>query len=491
MITPECAPVAKVGGLGDVVQGLSRELSIRGNAVEVILPKYDCMRYDRIWGLQKVFGDLWVPFYDQHVHCDVYFGFSDGLKCFFIDAHSHRNFFNRGIFYGHHDDPERFDDDPERFAFFCRAALEFMLRSNKHPDIIHCHDWQTGLVPVLLFEIYEYLGMTRPRVCYTLHNLKHQGATGRHVLFEVGLDPAQLMRQDRLQDNFNHGAVNLMKGGIVYANFVTTVSPRYAEEIKYSDMGCGLQRTLHEHSAKFGGVLNGIDHDVWNPAIDPHIACRYTVDTIEDKFKNKEALRNRFWLRQDFKPIVSVVSRLDHQKGVGLIRHGVFFALANGCQFVLLGSSPDPAINRDFQQLKHHLNDNPDCHLEISYNEELAHLIYAGSDMILIPSAFEPCGLTQMIAMKYGTVPIVRNTGGLADTVFDANNAPKPYHERNGFVFNDLNNEGLESAMRRAIGLWNVYPRYFRELMINGMRYDYSWHHAGQHYLNIYNYIKA
>ncbi len=483
MITPECAPVAKVGGLGDVVQGLSHELAIRGNAVEIILPKYDCMRYDLIFALHKTYSDLWVPYHDQHIHCDVYFGFVDRLKCFFIEAHSPENFFNRGIFYGHH-------DDPERFAFFCRAAMEFMLKTNKHPEIIHCHDWQTGLVPVLLFEIYKYLGMTHPRVCYTLHNLRHQGLTGGHILRQVGLNPANYMTQDRLQDNFNYSAINIMKGGIVYSNFVTTVSPRYAEEIKNSDLGFGLQHTLHVHSNKFGGVLNGIDYNVWNPEIDPYIPFRYSIKTIDDKYKDKEALRNRLWLRQNFRPIVSVIGRLDHQKGVDLIRHGIFYSLANGCQFVLLGSSPDPAINNDFWGLKHYLNDNPDCHLEISYNEELAHLIYAGADIILIPSAFEPCGLTQMIAMKYGTVPVVRNIGGLADTVFDADYAQRPYHERNGYVFNDFDNEGLESALRRAIGLWYDYPKYFRELMINGMRYDYSWKHPAGHYLNIYSYIK-
>jgi starch synthase len=483
MITPECAPVAKVGGLGDVVQGLSRELELRGNPVELILPKYDCMRYDRIWGLKKTHGDLWVPYHAHHIHCDVYFGFVDGLKCFFIESHSSENFFNRDVFYGHH-------DDTERFAFFCRAALEFMLKSNKHPDVIHCHDWQTGLVPVLLCDAYAPQGMTHPRVCYTLHNLKHQGVNGERILRQVGLNPTTYINQERLQDNFNHGAINLMKGGIVYSNFVTTVSPRYAEEIKNTDQGCGLQHTLHLHSIKFGGVLNGIDYNVWNPEIDPHAACQYSIDTVDNKYRNKEALRRRFWVRDDFKPIVAVVSRLDHQKGVHLIRHGIYHALAHGCQFILLGSSPDSAVNDEFWALKHELNDNPDCHLEISYNEELAHLIYAGADMILIPSAFEPCGLTQMIAMKYGTVPIVRNTGGLADTVFDADYAHKPHHERNGYVFNEFDSQGLESALNRAIGLWNTYPQYFRELMVNGMRYDYSWNHPGEHYLNIYNYIR-
>jgi len=483
MITSECAPVAKVGGLADVVQGLSRELELRGNAVEIILPMYDCLRYDRIWGLQKTYSGLWVPYHDQCFHCDVYFGFVDGLKCFFVDTHSFKNFFKRGLFYGHH-------DDPERFAFFCRAALEFMLKSNKHPEIIHCHDWQTALVPVLLFDMYKQMGMTHPRVCFTLHNLKHQGVTGDHILRQVGLNPAHYRSQERLQDHSHYGAFNLMKGGIVYSNFVTTVSPRYAWEIKHTDLGYGLQHTLYVHGNKFGGVLNGIDYNVWNPEIDPHIPRQYGIDTLDDKYKNKEALRHRLLLRQDYKPIIAVVSRLDHQKGVELIRHAIYYSLANGCQFLLLGSSPDNAINHDFWHIKHSLNDNPDCHLEISYDENLAHLIYAGADMLLIPSAFEPCGLTQMIAMKYGTVPVVRSTGGLADTVFDADHAPRPYHERNGYTFNDLNTEGLESALRRAIGMWYGYPQYFREVMMNGMRYDYSWNNPGRDYNMIYDYIR-
>jgi starch synthase len=273
MIAPECAPVAKVGGLGDVVQGLSKELSIRGNTVEIILPKYDCLRYDRIGGLTKCYSDLWVPYHSQWVHCDVFFGFVDGLKCFFIEPHSPQNFFHRGVVYGHH-------DDTERFAFFSRAALEFMLKSGKHPDIIHCHDWQTGLVPVLLYEMYQGLGMTHPRVCYTLHNLGHQGVHGEQILRQVGLNPTRLMTYDRLLDDHRAPAINLMKGGIVYSNFVTTVSPRYAFEIQNSHLGMGLQRILGLHRQKVGGVLNGIDYNVWNPEVDGHIARKYSLQTL-------------------------------------------------------------------------------------------------------------------------------------------------------------------------------------------------------------------
>lgn len=483
-IASECAPVAKVGGLADVVYGLSRELEIRGHAVEIILPKYDCLRYDRIWGLQEAYRDLWVPWEGGAIHCTVWFGFAEGRKCFFIDPHSPHNFFQRRTFYGQ-------GDDDRRFAFFCRAALEFMLKSGKHPEIIHIHDWQTALVPVLLYELYEHIGMRHPRVCFTLHNVRHQGITGPHLLWSVGLGrPAHFLHPDRLGDDHHPGALNLMKGGIVYSNFVTTVSPRYAHEIRFTEQGCGLGHTLWKHHAKFGGVLNGVDYDVWNPELDPHIPVRFGSATLDHKYANKTALRRRLWLRDRFCPIVAFIGRLDHQKGVPLIRHTLFWCLANGAQFVLLGSSPDAAIQHEFQELKWRINDNPDSHLELAHNEELAHLIYAGADLFIVPSLFEPCGLTQMIAMKYGTIPIVREVGGLADTVFDVDYSDYPVERRNGYVFKTFDNRGIESALIRAVGLWNHYPEKFRQIMLQAMAYDYSWNEPGRHYLNIYEYIR-
>ena len=483
-ITPELAPLAKVGGLADVVNGLSRELAIRGNDVEIILPKYDNMRYDQIWGLCVTYEDLWVPWYDGHVHCTVWFGFVHGRKCFFIEPHSADNFFNRGSIYG-------FDDDVLRFAFFSRAALEFMLKADKHPDIIHCHDWQTALVPVFLYEIYQHIGMTKPRVCFTIHNFKHQGITGDFILNATGLQRSDYyFHHDRLLDNHIPHALNLMKGGVVYSNFITTVSPRYAVETKDGGQGFGLEPTLHHHHYKYGGVVNGIDYDTWNPEIDTHIPVQYNVDTIDGKYANKHALRQRLLLAENEKPIIAFIGRLDPQKGLDLVRHALFYALNNRAQFVLLGSSPDPDINNYFWELKRHLNDSPDCHIEIGFDEELAHLIYAGSDMMIVPSQFEPCGLTQLIAMKYGTIPVVRSVGGLADTVFDKDHAhDKPLNERNGYVFNDYDIPGIESALSRAISCYYQYPGHFRDLIANAMRSDYSWRLPGQHYLNIYDYI--
>lgn len=484
MIASECAPVAKVGGLGDVVFGLSRELEIRGNSVEIILPKYDCLRYNQIFDLQIAFKDLWVPWYNYSIHCSVYFGFVHGRKCFFIEPHSDQNYFHRRTFYGQ-------ADDDQRFAFFSKAALEFMLKSGKHPDIIHCHDWQTGLVPVMLYEMYKHAGMTHPRVCYTLHNVQHQGITREHILRATGLNRhSYFFHQDRLQDNFNHAAINMMKSGIVYSNFVTTVSPKYAWEIMTSQQNYGLGHTLHVHRGKIGGILNGIDYDVWNPDVDQHIPKQYGINTVEKKYENKTALRQRFWLQEGLKPIVCYVGRLDHQKGVPLITHAIHYCLHHGAQFVLLGTSADGQIAHHFWNLKRQYNDNPDCHIELSFNEELSHLIYAGSEMIIVPSLFEPCGLTQMIGLRYGTVPIVRATGGLADTVFDANHSDRPYNDRNGFTFNDFNAPAIESALHRAIGLWYSFPKHFRELVTNGMRCDYSWNHPGRDYLNVYELIR-
>ena len=252
MIASECAPVAQAGGLGEVVFGLSRELELRGHAVEIILPKYDCLRYDQIFGLTVAYPDLWVPWYDGFVHCTVWFGFVHGRRCFFLEPHSPDRFFSRGHLYGS-------ADDVTRFAFLSKAALEFMWKSGKRPEVIHCHDWQTGLVPVLLYEIYQHLGMRDQRVCYTIHNFAHQGISGEYILWATGLTrPAHFFDYSRLRDNFNHGAINLMKGGIVYSNFVTTVSPQHAWEATYADQGMGLRHTLHIHREKFGGVLNGM-----------------------------------------------------------------------------------------------------------------------------------------------------------------------------------------------------------------------------------------
>ncbi len=484
-IASECAPVIKAGGLGDVVYGLSREISNRGHCVEIILPKYDCMRYDQIWGLHEAYRDMWVPWNGGAIHCTVFCGWVHGQLCFFIEPHSGDNFFNRGHYYGAL-------DDHMRFAFFSKAALEFLLISNKRPDALHCHDWQTGLMPVMLFEMYKWHGMENQRVCYTIHNFKHQGVAGPNILWATGLNnDAYYYSYDRLRDNFNESAINFMKGGIVYANYVNTVSPHHAWEARFSDISCGLGHTLEMHNYKFGGILNGIDYSTWNPSLDRYLPMQYDADSFDLKLQSKKALRERLLLEDADRPIVAFVGRLDDQKGVHLVHHALYYTLARSAQFVLLGTPTGPEIGNWFWHEKCHLNNNPNCHLELSFNEELSHLIYAGADIIVVPSNYEPCGLTQMIAMKYGTVPVVRGVGGLVSTVFDRDyDAYHEPEERNGYVFFEPDAHALESALGRALELWYVDREAFHDLGKQAMQYDYSWSNPGSNYESIYEHIR-
>ncbi len=485
MVTSEVAPCAKVGGLGDVILGLGRELMKRGHSVEVICPMYSCMRYDQIEDLHEEYNELWCPHYGEWRPEKVFQGKVGGmLPVNFITCGKYTE---RENIYG-------YEDDLQRFTYFSRAAMEFMYKTNRRPEIIHCHDWAVGLVPAILWDIYEKLGWNNSRCVYTIHNNECQGMCGwpDKLLSMVGLDAKTYMRPDRMQDDSHKNCLNMMKGGIVYSNFVTTVSPTYATELKTVAGGHGLQTTFVKNSAKLGGILNGIDYDTWNPMTDAKISARYSGgDDFYEKYKNKTALREWLGLWDAWRPIISVVTRLTAQKGLDLIKQAIFTSIKSEAQFVLLGSAPDPKINNEFLRLQNELKDNHDVNLYIGYHEDLSRLIYAGSDMFLVPSLYEPCGLTQMISLRYGTVPIVRETGGLVDTVFDLDNSGKGLSEANGFTFRDPSTISLNYGLTRAIRLWYENPEAFNRLARNGMRYDYSWRNPAVHYENIYNYIRA
>ena len=342
-----------------------------------------------------------------------------------------------------------------------------------------------------MYEQYQEV-LPRQRVVFTIHNFAHQGVTTEHLLWMTQLGrPEHFLDQTRLGDDHRYRAVNLMKSGIVYSNFVTTVSPNHAREARFRDGAFGLDRALHAHHDKFRGVLNGVDYDVWNPEVDSVIPARYSIGKPGGKYENKTRLRERFWMRNKFSPIVGFVGRLDDQKGMHLVHHALFYAMNQGAQFVLLGDAVgDNGVASHFRQLKRYLNDNPNCHLEVGYTEELAHLVYAGADMLVVPSMFEPCGLAPMVGQRYGTVPVVRSIGGMVDTVFDRDYSSRSPDERNGYAFEHTDNEAIESALGRALGLWFDHPYEFRRLMLNAMRTDHSWRWPAENYLNIYERIR-
>ncbi|MBK1654967.1 glycogen synthase [Allochromatium vinosum] len=482
MVSAECAPIAKAGGLGDFVQGLARELARCGERVEVILPAYDSLRLASSDQPRPLGIEFQVPFRGVPIDCRILGLSLDGYECRLIAPCSAQRFFERGRLYGE-------PDDAERFAFFSRAVADYVSRSESRPDVLHCNDWQTGLIPVLLAE--RQAADERIPVCYSLHNVGYQGWVEADLLTAVGLDPARLLTPERLADPGDPRRANLMKGGIAAADVVNTVSPRYAWEIQNTEQGMGLQAWFQRHDYKFGGILNGIDETVWNPLTDPLVPVDFGPETLPRKALDRQALRARLGLEEaSDRPIIAVVSRLDRQKGVDLIAHGLQYGLASGAQIALLGSAIEPAIAERFAQLKSRLETSPHARLELGYDESLAHLIYAGADLILIPSLYEPCGLTQLIAMRYGTVPIARRVGGLTDTIQDANYSSAPFESRNGYLFDEPTTEALEGAMDRAIALWRDHPDYFSRLRLNGMQGDYSWRRPAREYRDLYAYAR-
>jgi len=492
-IASELAPLAKVGGLGDVTLGLSRELSWKGHDVDLIIPKYDCMDSSQIRDLTIIYDNL-QTFYNGEWHpCTIWMGWVENLKVYFIDPHLPQFFFNRGCFYG-------CEDDVDRFLYFSRAALEFLYKKQIQPDIIHIHDWQAAAVAPLLKDMYYALGLNKPKCVFTIHNIEYQGICTKEDLDRIGLNGQSYLQPYRLQDDHYKDRVNLLKGGIVYSDHFTTVSPNYAEEVKSSIGGRGLNSVILQCEYKFSGILNGIDYSYWNPEIDRYLPAHYSPrempenkkdhNTLDKKAYIKAVLREKFQLNEDHSPIVGCITRLVPQKGIDLIKHTLKYVVANGGQFVLLGTSPIPSIDADFHRLKHQYADHPQVHLALYHQEDHAHLIYAASDMFIVPSIFEPCGLTQMIALKYGAVPIVRKTGGLADTVFDVDHSEKPFEQTNGYTFDYPDVQGIESALSRAFDCWYHHPDRWRKLMINCMKMDYSWNLSSNKYLEVYSKLK-
>lgn len=485
-IASELAPLAKVGGLADVVLGLSRELSWKGHEVEILIPAYDCLDAQQITDRHIVMDHLLSFYKGEWFSNTVWSGTVEQLRVLFIEPHHSRRFFERGCIYGA-------EDDIERFLCFARAAIEFLYKRSVPPDIIHLHDWQAAVIAPLVAEMYRPLGFTHPKTVLTIHNMNYQGKCLPADLSSIGLEGGRYHRPEALQDDLDGHLVNLLKGGIVYADGVTTVSPNYANEVMRTDEGRGLQAALQAHAHKFKGILNGLDYSYWNPETDRFLSIHYSAKTMTQaapregaKSQLKGELRAALRLAQEQRPLISCIARLIPQKGIEMIKHVLHTAAERKSQCILLGSSPIPHIEAEFQALQQQYAHHPHVRLILQHEEALAHLIYAGSDIFIVPSLFEPCGLTQLIALRYGTVPVVRRTGGLADTIADIETSDKQVEERNGYVFDAPDAQGIDSALDRAIACWFDYPKQWHQLVCRGMRCDFSWNHPTTRYLLFY-----
>ncbi|MCE5294646.1 MAG: glycogen synthase [Chlamydiales bacterium] len=481
-IASEIAPVAKVGGLADVMMGLNRELKRKGHKVEVLLPKYDCLDsknldFDlRQSGVRSFFEDAWHENTIWHTHIN------HDQSLTLLQSHHPSLFYDRGCIYGCH-------DDIDRFLYFSRAVLDWLSLQSETPDIIHVHDWETAAITFLIRQGPFKKRFEKTRTVLTIHNIAYQGQCSVADLNKVGLQGAWYDAPGRLLEDFGTN-LNLLKGGIVFADYTTTVSPTYSKEVLTPDGGKGLQLVLKENIGKFSGILNGIDYDYWNPETDPLIYHTFSANDLSGKLKNKVSLRDEFGLDQAHdKPLVVGISRLVQQKGVELIKHAILESHAKGYQCVILGTTPDPAIHFEFVNLAQKYAKDPDVRILLAQEESLAHKLYAASDIFLMPSLFEPCGLTQLIALKYGSIPVVRKTGGLVDTVFDVDYSGKPFEETNGFCFDHPDATGIDSALDRAVALWKSNKDLWKKLMIQAIKSDFSWANSSALYIDMYKKI--
>lgn len=489
-IGAEVAPAAKVGGLGDVIYGLSRETQKLGHQIELILPKYDILLTEEIKDFECTLKTFPVVYDGKEYKNTIWKGNIGGLKVYFIDAHHPDHFYSKGCIYGCR-------NDIDRFLYFSKAAWELIRVLDLSPDIVHLHDWQTAAIALLAKE----KPIPNAKIVFTSHNMEYQGRCAPHEIERIGLKKSKYYVPGNMQDSVYPEALNLMRGALLYSDHVTTVSPTYAEEVKTSRFGMGLDSLLKEIGGKFQGILNGIDFDYWNPETDRHLTAHYGPRELPKTGKNhhildrkgyvKKSLRNRLQLDESHRPIVGSITRLVPQKGVEIIKHAIESVVKMGGQFVLLGSSPIPALDEEFHQLKRKFADHPHVSITLLHQEELAHMIFAASDMFIVPSNFEPCGLTQMIALHYGSIPIVRCTGGLKDTIVDVDTSGKPLEQTNGFTFKEQTPQAFDAALKRAIGYWRDQPDTWRKLVINGMTWDFSWKNPTKEYIRLYENLKS
>ena len=469
-VTAECWPFIKTGGLGDVAYALPKALKKEGVDVRVIMPKYSNIP-TYLKDKFKPVAEFSVKVGWRNQYCGIESMELDGVTFYFIDNEFYFKRSDQPSIYGH-------GDDPERFAFFTNAVLAAIEKLNFYPDVMNLNDWHTGMIPLMLKENYGHLRKYKNiKTVYTIHNLQYQGIFNKEILGNIF---------DLSYDHFNngdiefYGNVNFMKAGIVFADEVTTVSKTYAKEIQTEFYGEGLDGLLKANAYKLEGILNGIDYDLKNPATDNTIFVNFDVNCIEKKLENKKKLQEILGLEVNPDiPLVGIVSRLTSQKGLDLINYMMPEIMSENLQMVVLGTG-----EHQYQSMFNYYNSNFSDKLSarITFDTAFAQQIYAACDIFLMPSLYEPCGIGQMLAMRYGSIPIVRETGGLKDTVMPYN---KFTGEGNGFSFANYNAHEMFFTLQKAIKLYQD-KNIWNNLIINAMNTDNSWKKSAQDYIRIF-----
>jgi starch synthase len=468
-VTSEVHPLIKTGGLADVSGSLPKALAELGQDVRLILPNYQAIKTDKDL---RFLCSLRVD--NREVNL---------LETQMPDSQVIVWLVDFPEFYNRPGNPylnglgESWPDNADRFALFCRIVVEVAMNRahlDWQPDIVHCNDWQSGLVPAFLS-----LETTRPASVFTIHNMAYQGLFPAESIQGLNL-PGQLWNPEGLEF---HNMLSFIKGGLIYADHITTVSPTYALEIQTPTFGYGLEGLLEHRKDYLSGIINGIDIDQWSPETDPLITQHYSASSLPKKQYNKSELQRRFSLPvNDHIPLFGLIGRLVEQKGIDLIIDCLPDLMSMPMQFVLLGAG-DKAFEQRLQNLAHVYADQ--MAVTLGYDESLAHLIEAGSDVFLMPSRFEPCGLNQMYSQRYGTLPIVRKTGGLADTVVDTLPETIADQTATGFVFNEASASSLLEAIKRATMLYSD-QKAWAKIQVNAMGKDFSWRHSAEQYLVLY-----
>jgi starch synthase len=478
-LASEVSPFAKTGGLGDVTGSFPKALKTKNQEIRVIMPKYKSIN-ERKYVLREVIRlkDIPVTINDVTRTINVKSAFlpDSKVQIYFVEI---PEFFGRSGLYTDSATGKDFPDNAERFAYFCKGALETLKILSWRPDIIHCNDWQSALTPYYLNTIYKDDDFLQGiKTIFTIHNFSYQGVFKKSVAPSLDIQPEEVEENGAFE---NDGNLNLLKGAILYSDQITTVSETYAKEISTKkEFGYGLEKVLQKKSKAFSGIINGVDYSVWSPSVDKLIPFKYSEEDMEGKKQNKQALLTRVNLKyQDDVPVIGMISRVVEQKGFNLLLDAMSQLMELNIQLVILGTG-DKKIEKQIVSLQKKYSNK--ISLNQAFDETLAHMIEAGSDIFLMPSSYEPCGMNQMYSLKYGTIPIVFNIGGLAETITEYDADKK---SGNGFVFDKYNAKDMIRAVKRALKLYKKTESW-KELQLSVMQEDFSWDQSAQHYLDLY-----